>query len=108
MLDGRVRWDEISERRKRRTDAFFLNVSDDLESVAMIVNGLDNLFADLAQGYSDRNLVEDSDLLRDHVKATQNHLYGRDLVPRLIGLQGFLAQAANDRRLCAKPGAPEK
>jgi hypothetical protein len=100
--------DEINERRKGRTESFLLNVCDDLESVAKIVAGLDNLFVDLAQGYSDRRLVDDSDQLRDHIKATQNYLYGRDLVPKLIGLQGFLAHAANNQRLRSKSGAPEK
>ena len=53
--------DEIYERRKGRAEAFLLNVRDDLESVATIVAGLDNLFVDLATGYSDRHLVDDKD-----------------------------------------------
>ena len=100
--------DEINERRKGRTESFLLNVCDDIEAVATIVAGLDNIFIDLAQGYSDRRLLDDAELLRDHIIATQNYLYGRDLVPKLIGLQGFLAQAANNPRLRSKSGAPEK
>jgi hypothetical protein len=100
--------DEINQRRHGRTEAFFLNIRDDLESVATIIDGLDNLFVDLARGYSDRHLVDSSELLGDHVKATQDYLYGRNLVPKLIGLQGFITQAANDHRLRSKSGAPEK
>jgi hypothetical protein len=99
---------QINDRRNARTEAFLLNVCDDIEAVATIVAGLDNLFVDLAQGYSDRLLVDDSELLRDHIKATQTYLYGRDLVPKLVGLQGFLAHAANNPRLRSKSGAPEK
>jgi hypothetical protein len=99
---------KINDRRNARTEAFLLNVCDDIEAVATIVAGLDNLFVDLAQGYSDRLLVDDSELLRDHIKATQTYLYGRDLVPKLVGLQGFLAHAANNPRLRSKSGAPEK
>jgi hypothetical protein len=100
--------DEINERRKGRTESFLLNVRDDTDAVDTIVAGLDTIFIDLAQGYTDRGLVDDSDQLRDHIKATQDYLYGRDLVPKLIGLQGFLALAANNDRLRSKSGAPEK
>jgi hypothetical protein len=75
---------KINDRRNGRTEAFFLNVRDDLDSVATIVSGLDNLFVDLAEGYSDRHLVDDSQL------------------------KGFFAHAANNDRLRSKSGAPEK
>jgi hypothetical protein len=76
--------------------------------VATIVGGLDNLFVDLTQGYSDRRVVDDSELIRDHIRATQDYLDGRNLVNKLIGLKGFLANAANNEHLRSKTGAPEK
>jgi hypothetical protein len=100
--------DEIHERRTKRTEEFFKDIHDDLESVAAIIDGLDNLFVFLALGYSDRRLVSDSEQRDDHVKATKDYLNGRNIVPRLIRLQGFITQAANNQRLRSKSGAPEK
>jgi hypothetical protein len=99
---------KINDRRNGRTEAFFLNVRDDLDSVATIVSGLDNLFVDLAEGYSDRHLVDDSEFLREHIRATKDYLHGRNLVDKLIQLKGFFAHAANNDHLRSKSGAPEK
>jgi hypothetical protein len=90
---------KINDRRNGRTEAFFLNVRDDLDSVATIVSGLDNLFVDLAEGYSDRHLVDDSEFLREHIRATKDYLHGRTLVDKLIQLKGFFAHAANNDHL---------
>jgi hypothetical protein len=56
--------DEINERRKGRKEEFFSNICDDLESVHTIVYALDNLFVDLPQRYSDRTLVDSSEMWR--------------------------------------------
>jgi hypothetical protein len=95
--------DEITERRNRRKGEFLLNIGDDLESVHTIVAALDNLFVDLAQGYSDRKLVDSSEMLEDHIKATQRYLYGRGLVPRLIELKGQIATRQTTRASGQKP-----
>jgi hypothetical protein len=100
--------DEINERRKAHKNKFFLTLCDNLEEVDTIVSAFDNLFIDLAQGFSDRKIVNSNKALEKHVKATRDYLYGRNKVGRLVKLQGLIANAANNRRLRAKSGAPEK
>jgi len=99
--------DEINQRRQGRQREFLDDIADDLDAVHLIVNALDNLSLDITQGFAEREIIEDDNLLREHVRAAGNYLRRREIVPKLVDLQGHIELVSNDRRLRGRSGAPE-
>lgn len=93
--------DEIMSRRRNRRADDLADLCDDLEAVHEVVSRLDSLFMDCIVGFTDPGLVEDPDLLRNHVAVTRSYLTRRELLPRLEHSIGALRAAAANQRFAA-------
>jgi hypothetical protein len=60
----------------------------DLKSILIIVKALTSQYIDLMQQFATYNIVKDHDSLENTIKAANDYLFKRDLLPDLDGLAG--------------------
>lgn len=101
--------DEINERRKKRDENYLMNVSDDLESLDLIIDKLVSIFIDLATGFAQSSQLNNPEKLDALVEATENYINRRTLMNRFNPIYGQIAAAAKDKRVKAHNAeAPER